>query len=71
MSGRLEIRQTKPWFRKQIGSWYVQIGPKQHFLAEGKDSIPIFIVDNSSHFAGQLQAFFYFEIRDDGLIVRE
>jgi cytolysin (calcineurin-like family phosphatase) len=36
-----------------------------------KEGIPTFNVDNSSHFAGQQQAFFYFEIRGDGLIVRE
>ncbi|MFM7149064.1 MAG: metallophosphoesterase [Gemmataceae bacterium] len=36
-----------------------------------KDGIPTFNVDNSSHFAGQQQAFFYFEIRPAGLIVRE
>ena len=36
-----------------------------------KDGIPTFNVDNSSHFAGQAQAFFYFEVRADGLIVRE
>jgi predicted phosphodiesterase len=36
-----------------------------------KAGIPAFNVDNSSHFAGKQQAFFYFEIRGDGLIVRE
>jgi predicted phosphodiesterase len=36
-----------------------------------KVGIPTFNVDNSSHFAGRQQAFFYFEIRGDGLIVRE
>lgn len=36
-----------------------------------KNGIPTFNVDNSSHFAGKQQAFFYFEIRDNGLIVRE
>jgi len=36
-----------------------------------KDGIPTFNVDNSSHFAGQQQAFFYFEIRPAGVIVRE
>ena len=36
-----------------------------------KDGIPTFNVDNSSHFGGKQQAFFYFEIRADGLIVRE
>jgi len=36
-----------------------------------KDGIPTFNVDNSSHFGSQQQAFFYFEIRADGLIVRE
>ena len=36
-----------------------------------KDGIPTFNVDNSSHFGGKQQAFFYFEVRTDGLIVRE
>lgn len=36
-----------------------------------KEGIPTFNVDNSSHFASQAQAFFYFEIRNDGLKVRE
>ncbi len=36
-----------------------------------KEGIPTFNVDNSSHFAGKLQAFFYFEVRADGLLVRE
>ncbi len=36
-----------------------------------KEGIPTFNVDNSSHFAGQQQAVFYFEISGDGLIVRE
>jgi predicted phosphodiesterase len=36
-----------------------------------KDGIPTFNVDNSSHFGGKQQAFFYFEIRGDGLVVRE
>ncbi len=36
-----------------------------------REGIPTFNVDNSSHFAGDQQAFFYFEIRDDGLVVRE
>lgn len=35
------------------------------------EGVPVFNVDNSSHFGGGQQAFFYFEIRDDGLIVRE
>jgi predicted phosphodiesterase len=35
------------------------------------DGIPTFNVDNSSHFGGQQQAFFYFETRGDELIVRE
>jgi Calcineurin-like phosphoesterase len=33
--------------------------------------VPTFNVDNSSHFAGQQQAFFYFEIGNAGLVVRE
>ena len=36
-----------------------------------KEGIPTFNVDNSSHFGSKLQAFFYFEIRGDGLIARE
>ena len=36
-----------------------------------KEGIPTFNVDNGSHFAGKQQALFYFEIRSDGLIVRE
>ena len=36
-----------------------------------KEGIPTFNVDNSSHFGGKQQAFFYFEIRNDGLFVRE
>ncbi len=32
------MRQPKPWYHKQTVSSYVQIGPRQHFLAEGKDS---------------------------------
>ena len=32
------MRQPKPWYRKQTDIWYVQIGPKQHFLAKGKDN---------------------------------
>jgi len=36
-----------------------------------REGIPTFNVDNSSHFGGRQQAFFYFEIRTDGLIVRE
>jgi predicted phosphodiesterase len=36
-----------------------------------KEGTPTFNVDNSSHFGGKQQAFFYFEIRSDGLIVRE
>ncbi|MBX7106309.1 MAG: metallophosphoesterase [Gemmataceae bacterium] len=33
--------------------------------------IPTFNVDNSSHFAGKQQAFFYFEIHADRVVVRE
>lgn len=33
--------------------------------------IPVFNVDNSSHFAGTQQAFFYFELHPGKLIVRE
>jgi predicted phosphodiesterase len=33
--------------------------------------IPVFNVDNSSHFGGKQQAFFYFEIRGAGITVRE
>ncbi len=36
-----------------------------------KTGIPTFNVDNSSHFGGSQQAFFYFEIHPDRLIVRE
>lgn len=36
-----------------------------------QDGIATFNVDNSSHFAGQQQAFFYFEIHDDHLVARE
>jgi predicted phosphodiesterase len=36
-----------------------------------KEGIPTFNVDNSSHFGGKQQAFFYFEIHNNGLIVRE
>jgi cytolysin (calcineurin-like family phosphatase) len=36
-----------------------------------KVGIPTFNVDNSSHFGGKQQAFFYFEIRSDGLMVGE
>ena len=36
-----------------------------------KVGIPTFNVDNSSHFGSPNQAFFYFEIGGDGLIVRE
>ena len=36
-----------------------------------KDGVPTFNVDNSSHFGSKQQAFFYVEIRSDGLIVRE
>ena len=36
-----------------------------------KEGIPTFNVDNSSHFAGKQQAFFYFEIGGEGLIARE
>jgi predicted phosphodiesterase len=33
--------------------------------------VPVFNVDNSSHFSGPAQAFFYFEISDDCLTARE
>lgn len=33
--------------------------------------LPLFNVDNSSHFSGPAQAFFYFEINEDALRVRE
>ena len=33
--------------------------------------VPVFNVDNSSHFAGQQQAFFYFELHSDRLLARE
>jgi len=36
-----------------------------------KEGIPVFNVDNSSHFASKAQAFFYFELRNDNLVVRE
>ena len=36
-----------------------------------KEGIPAFNVDNGSHYAGKQQAFFYFEIRKSGLLVRE
>ena len=36
-----------------------------------KAGIPTFNVDNSSHFTGKQQAFFYFELRADEMIVRE
>ncbi len=36
-----------------------------------KDGIPTFNVDNSSHYAGKAQAFFYFEVRGDALTARE
>jgi predicted phosphodiesterase len=36
-----------------------------------KDGIPTFNVDNSSHFGSKQQAFFYFEIRADAVLVRE
>lgn len=36
-----------------------------------KEGTPTFNVDNSSHYASKQQAFFYFEIRRDGLLVRE
>lgn len=37
----------------------------------GPDGIPTFNVDNSSHFGGPQQAFFYLEIHRDSLLVRE
>jgi len=36
-----------------------------------KEGIPTFNVDNSSHYAGKPQAFFYFEMRADEIVVRE
>jgi predicted phosphodiesterase len=36
-----------------------------------KDGVPAFNVDNSSHFAGKQQAFFYFEVRAGEIVVRE
>lgn len=36
-----------------------------------KDGIPAFNVDNSSHYAGKSQAFFYFEVRGGTLTTRE
>ena len=36
-----------------------------------RDGIPTFNVDNSSHFGGKQQAFFYFEVRPDRVLVRE
>ncbi len=36
-----------------------------------KDGVPAFNVDNSSHFAGKQQAFFYFEVRAGEVVVRE
>ena len=36
-----------------------------------KEGIPVFNVDNSSHFAGKQQAFFYFEIHGESVTVRE
>ena len=36
-----------------------------------KEGIPTFNVDNSSHFAGQQQAFFYFEVHADRVVARE
>lgn len=36
-----------------------------------KEGIPTFNVDNSSHFGGKQQAFFYFELRAEELVVRE
>jgi predicted phosphodiesterase len=38
---------------------------------KAEEGIPVFNVDNSSHFAGTQQAFFYIEIRGNALIVRE
>lgn len=37
----------------------------------GQQGIPTFNVDNSSHFSGEAQAFFYFEIGARELVVRE
>jgi predicted phosphodiesterase len=36
-----------------------------------KDGIPTFNVDNSSHFAGKQQAFFYFEVHANRVVARE
>jgi predicted phosphodiesterase len=36
-----------------------------------KEGIPTFNVDNSSHYAGKQQAFFYFEVHADRAVVRE
>jgi hypothetical protein len=36
-----------------------------------EQGIPTFNVDNSSHFAGKQQAFFYFEIRGGAVLARE
>ncbi|MFM8275364.1 MAG: metallophosphoesterase, partial [Gemmata sp.] len=36
-----------------------------------KDGVPTFNVDNSSHFGGKQQAFFYFEVRAGEVTVRE
>ena len=50
--------------------------PAGAMLADADDdarprAIDVFNVDNSSHFAGDAQAFFYVEIDGDGLAVRE
>ena len=36
-----------------------------------KEGVPTFNVDNSSHFGGKQQAFFYFEVRTGEVVVRE
>jgi predicted phosphodiesterase len=36
-----------------------------------KEGVPTFNVDNSSHFGGRQQAFFYFEVRAGEVVVRE
>lgn len=36
-----------------------------------REGIPTFNVDNSSHFAGKQQAFFYFELHANEIVCRE
>lgn len=38
---------------------------------KGKEGLSVFNVDNSSHFKGEAQAFLYFEIHHDQVLVRE